>query len=85
MTGVSLSVTSVTLDTVTNNVYHVQATVFPLEANNKKMVWTSSNPTVATVDQTGNVTALSDGSATLTVTTVEGSYQASVNIFVDTP
>ncbi|NOU67102.1 DUF1080 domain-containing protein [Paenibacillus sp. LMG 31461] len=84
VTGITLSVTNATLDTVTNNVYHLQATVMPLEANNKKMVWTSSNPTVATVDQTGNVTALSAGVATITVATAEGGVQATTSLQVNT-
>ncbi|OAS21225.1 family 16 glycoside hydrolase [Paenibacillus oryzisoli] len=85
VTGVTVSAMNPTLDTVTNNVYHLQASVFPLEANNKKVVWSTSNPTVATVDQSGNVTALSAGSATITVTTVEGGLQANSLILVDTP
>ncbi|NQX63310.1 family 16 glycoside hydrolase [Paenibacillus qinlingensis] len=84
VTNVTLSAMNAALDTVTNNVYHLQSMVFPLEANNKKVVWTTSNPTVAIVDQTGNVTALSNGTATITATTVEGGLQANTLILVDT-
>ncbi|UKS28258.1 Ig-like domain-containing protein [Paenibacillus sp. HWE-109] len=59
------------MDTVTNNVYHIHAAVSPLEANQKKVSWTTDNPIVTIVDQTGNVTALSEGIATITVTTVD--------------
>ena len=39
----------------------------PWYAENKDMVWTSSDESVATVDQNGLVTAVSDGSCTITV------------------
>lgn len=83
VSGVTLSASDVVLNTVTNNVYHLNATVTPIEANNKKVIWTTDNSNVATVDQTGNVTALSDGIATVTVTTLDGGYPVSANIIVD--
>ena len=36
------------------------------------LTWTSSNPAVATVDDTGTVTALKKGKTTITVTTANG-------------
>ncbi|MBR7178321.1 MAG: S8 family serine peptidase [Oscillospiraceae bacterium] len=39
----------------------------PWYANNKEMVWSSSDESVATVDQNGVVTAVSDGACTVTV------------------
>ncbi|MGN0389412.1 MAG: Ig-like domain-containing protein, partial [Wujia sp.] len=43
------------------------ATVLPKEAENKEVTWTSSNPKVATVDATGKVTAIANGTTTITV------------------
>lgn len=46
-------------------------------------IWSSSNPTVATVDQNGNVTAVSEGYATITATASNGSgASASVTVTV---
>jgi hypothetical protein len=39
----------------------------PWYATNKEMVWSSSDESIATVDQNGLVTAVSDGSCTITV------------------
>lgn len=48
------------------------AVIDPVDADNKNVSWSSSNDTVASVDQNGNVTALAEGSATITVTTEDG-------------
>lgn len=50
----------------------IQATVLPLSASNKRLTWTSSNPDVATVEE-GLITAISEGSATITATSTDGS------------
>ena len=43
-----------------------------MDATNKAVVWTSSNPTIVAVDNTGKVTAVSVGTASITATTVDG-------------
>lgn len=48
-----------------------QVTVNPVEATNKTENFSSSDPTVATVDESGNVIALGEGTTVLTIT-VEG-------------
>ncbi|MFN7978656.1 MAG: Ig-like domain-containing protein [Vicinamibacterales bacterium] len=45
--------------------------------------WTSSNPSVATVTNTGNVTAVAPGTAALTATFDGGSQAATVAVFGD--
>ena len=49
------------------------ATVYPENADMKKVAWTSSNPRIITVDNEGIVTAVSDGTAIVTATAVDGS------------
>ena len=49
------------------------ATITPSNATNKAVSWSSSNSAVATVDQTGKVTAKSLGTATITASTTDGS------------
>lgn len=51
----------------------ITATVAPSNATNKSVKWVSSSPDVATVDDSGNVTALKAGSTTITCTAVDGS------------
>lgn len=60
----------------------LSATVLPDNAVNKNVVWSSSTPEVASVDQTGKVTALSGGETTITVSTVDGNKTASVKVSV---
>lgn len=51
----------------------ITATVVPSNATNSSVKWVSSSPDVATVDDSGNVTAIKPGSTTVTCTAVDGS------------
>ncbi len=54
----------------------LDATVLPWNATNKEVIWTSSDPSVATVSKSGEVTAVGDGLTVMTATTVDGGYTA---------
>lgn len=58
------------------------ATVVPYTAANKAVTWSSSNPSVAAVDENGLVTGVAAGIAAVTVTTVDGSKTAAATITV---
>ena len=60
-------------------------TISPVDATNKSVTWRSNNPSVATVSDTGLVTAVSAGSAAITVRTVDGSYSDICNVTVIAP
>lgn len=72
VTGVSLNKAATSL--VIGEFEPLIATVAPSDASNKNVTYESSAPAIATVDSTGKVTAVSAGSATITVTTVVGSF-----------
>jgi hypothetical protein len=79
--GGVIPVTGVTLDKVTLNLKvggteQLTASVHPDMATNKDVTWTSSNPGVATVDSNGKVKAISAGTATITVRTIDGDFIA---------
>lgn len=57
------------------------ATVLPYNAENKSIVWTSNNKSVATVNN-GTVTAVSAGEATIVVTTEDGGKTAECRVIV---
>ena len=80
VTGVSLFTTAMTMRIGTTSA--LIATVFPYDATNKEVVWSSSNESVAVVDSNGNVTAIGKGKATITVTTVDGGYTDSCEVNV---
>lgn len=52
------------------------ATITPENATNKEVLWKSSNERVATVNETGEVTAISRGDVVITATTVDGNKTA---------
>nr|WP_288827436.1 Ig-like domain-containing protein [uncultured Clostridium sp.] len=49
---------------------------------NTQMSWSSSDPTVATVNEKGIVTALAPGNTIITVKSVDGSYTDTINVLV---
>ena len=78
--SVSLDKTSVTLGV--GNTTTLKATVLPTTASQKDVVWSSSNTQVASVNQSGVVTANAEGTATITVTTRDGGYTATCKVTV---
>lgn len=80
VTGVELNKTSTTL--TVGNTETLTATVSPANAANKNVNWKSSNQSVATVDDSGKVTAVAPGTAIITVITVSGSKTADCTVTV---
>ena len=63
----------------------LNATIAPSNATNQNITWTSSKESVATVDNSGVVTAIAAGKATITVTTEEGGFTATCVVTVTEP
>jgi len=83
VTGVSLNKTSMSLLVGGNET--LTATITPTNATNKSVTWSSSAPTIATVNNSGLVTAVAAGSATITVTTTDGNKTAACSVTVQAP
>ena len=83
VTGVTLNQSSATLH-ITNTVQLV-ATVQPANATTQTVVWTSLNAGVATVSQSGLVTAMALGNALIRATTNDGNKVANATISVTVP
>lgn len=58
-------------------------TITPDNATNKNVTWVSSAPSIIEVDQNGNLTAKSTGTATITVKSQDGGQQVSKEIKVN--
>lgn len=61
----------------------LEATVNPSDATDKTVNWASSNTGVVTVDDAGKITAVSAGSAIITVTTTDSAKTATCNVTVN--
>ena len=81
VSSVSLSKTSITIKEGSSE--SLSATVSPSDAQNKAVSWSSSNSSVATVDNSGRVTGVKAGSATITVTTSDGGKTATCSVTVE--
>jgi Leucine-rich repeat (LRR) protein len=80
VTGISVGKTTLTLsagssETLTFN-------VVPADASNRSVTWTSSLPTVVSVDASGRVTAVKKGEAVITAKTADQGYTATCTITV---
>ena len=53
--------------------FQIVADVYPEETSDRAVLWTSSDPAVATVDENGVVTGVGAGSAIITATAADGS------------
>ena len=71
VTSITISKTSATV--AAGNTLQLSYSVTPSNATNKAATWSSSNTNIATVSSSGLVTAKAPGTATITVTTTDGS------------
>ncbi|WP_080834321.1 Ig-like domain-containing protein [Cohnella massiliensis] len=81
VTGVSVTPSALTL-TVGEPGQKLTALVEPAEATNKAVAWSTSDPDVAAADATGEVTPVGAGTATITATTADGTFQANASVTV---
>lgn len=80
VSSVSLNKTNITLHKGESET--LNAVVYPLNATNKSVTWSSSNPSIATVDNNGMVTAVKEGKTTITAKTHDGGKTASCKVQV---
>jgi uncharacterized protein YjdB len=77
VTSVTVAPPTASLTTIGQTVA-LTATVLPSNATDKTVTWRSSNVAAATVDSSGRVTAVGNGTATITATSVDGPSGTSV-------
>lgn len=83
VSGISLSTDTVFLGPGENK--RLISNIEPSNASNKNISWNSGDTTVARVDETGLVTGIAEGLATITVTSEDGGYTGAALIKVRTP
>ena len=84
---VKVPVQGVSLNSTSLNIYQYDevvliASVFPSDASNKAVTWSSDNPSIVSVDSNGKIIGKSGGSATITVETKDGNYTAQCYVTV---
>ncbi len=72
----SISLSSEKTELVVGETLSISAKITPENALNKVLNWSSSDASVATVDQTGLVTALAEGTVTIKATSTDGSKKS---------
>ena len=82
VTGVSLSTHSVEMSSI-GETYTINYTISPTNATNKNITWSSSAPTVATIED-HLITAKGDGTAIISITTADGGYSDYCTVTVNT-
>lgn len=80
----SVSLDKTTLELTEGSTETLTATITPNNATNKTVTWESSDTRIATVDESGKVTAIAPGEATITVTTADGGKTATCTVTVHT-
>ena len=68
---ITLDKTSLEFDAL-EQTYRLTATIYPSNASDKTVTWTTSNMSAATVSSTGLVRAVGSGTATITAKTING-------------
>lgn len=63
----------------------LQFSITPTEATNKSVVWSTANSSIATVDGSGKVKAIREGTTTITVTTEDGGKTDTCTVYVTQP
>lgn len=84
---VGIAVESVVLSTESAVVYEnetvkIDGSVLPSDASHHELIWTSSDPLIASVDADGLVTGVSVGTATITATAINGEAFATASVEV---
>lgn len=85
-----ISVEDITLNTsdlslAVKETFQLVAAISPLEASSKKLHWSTSDPAVAAVSDTGLVTAQGNGTAEVKATSADGEVSATASVSVSTP
>ena len=83
VSGVTLNASTVTLEQ--NQSRQLSASITPSNSANTSVTWSSNNLSVAEVNQSGKITAISPGTAVITVTTADGGYKATCTVTVKRP
>ena len=75
VTDVVMKNSSMTIN-VSDSLHHMEADIYPEDATNKDVTWTSADTDVATVDENGTLRPMGVGMTEVTATTADGGFTA---------
>lgn len=78
-----INLNSINLSLLPSKSYKLIASIVPENAYNKKLIWTSSNPSIATVNQDGLVQALTTGNTTISVKSEDNGATSYCNVSIN--
>lgn len=78
----SIAFSDAEISLMAGSVHQVEFTIMPENATNKNVTWTSSNSSVATVNEFGLITAVAEGNAIITAETEDGNKSDEINVVV---
>lgn len=80
VTDVSTNLSSVTI--IEGDMQILDAAVVPTNASNKRLIWSSSDESIVTVDNNGMINAIKVGNAVITVRSEDGNKSVIINVAV---
>ncbi|MFA5283009.1 MAG: endonuclease [Bacilli bacterium] len=80
VTGININASNV--DSYLNESMKIEAVIMPENASNKRILWSSSDTSIVSIDEYGITTGLKAGSATITATTKDGGFIATCVITI---
>lgn len=78
--GIALDTKELSLDI--NELVTLGKTITPIDASVRDVIWTTSNPSVAVVSDSGKVRGIAQGTATITAKTLDGGFADSCQVVV---
>ena len=78
----AITITNPNLSLTVNQEYKLIANILPVNASDKTLIWSSSNPVVAKVSTTGTVNAVSKGNTIISAKSTDGKVIGSSNVTV---
>jgi uncharacterized protein YjdB len=81
----SISLSVYNLDLIVGESKTINATIVSDNTTNKNIIWTTSDPTIATVDQNGKVTGIKEGQTTITAKVENTNLTATCEVNVTNP
>lgn len=79
----SITLSESSLSITEGDRYTLEAIIYPDDATNKNVKWSSDNPAVATIDSNGIIDAIQPGQANIMATTEDGDKSATCSIIVN--